>query len=105
MHVNQFLCLALSRFLALSLPASDSVGKAQPAPNNEVHASFLAHVKKALGAEKSAELFQAIHSYKKTDNYENLISTVVNLFTEKDEDFCLLVRKTFFFFSVKTCFK
>uniref|UniRef100_A0A7N9ASA0 Regulator of telomere elongation helicase 1 n=1 Tax=Mastacembelus armatus TaxID=205130 RepID=A0A7N9ASA0_9TELE len=57
----------------------------------EVHSTFLADVKKALGAEKSTQLFQAIHSYKKTDNYENLVTTVVSLFTERDEDFSLLV--------------
>uniref|UniRef100_UPI0037E8D6A8 regulator of telomere elongation helicase 1 n=1 Tax=Semicossyphus pulcher TaxID=241346 RepID=UPI0037E8D6A8 len=62
------------------------------APKSEVHASFLADVKKSLGAEKSAQLFQAIHSYKKTDSYENLVSTVVSLLTERDEDFNLLVR-------------
>lgn len=62
------------------------------APKSEAHANFLADVKKALGAKKSAELFQAIYSYKRTDNYENLVTTVVSLFTEKDENFTLLVR-------------
>ncbi|KAF3696430.1 Regulator of telomere elongation helicase 1 [Channa argus] len=67
-------------------PQTASVAK------NEVHAAFLSDVKKALGAEKSAQLFQAIQSYKKTENYENLVATVVSLFTERDEDFHLLVR-------------
>ncbi|KAA8591226.1 hypothetical protein FQN60_002169, partial [Etheostoma spectabile] len=49
-------------------------------------------VKKAVGAEKSAQLFQVIQSYKKTDNYDDLVATVVSLFTERDEDFNLLVR-------------
>ncbi|XP_038577509.1 regulator of telomere elongation helicase 1 isoform X2 [Micropterus salmoides] len=62
------------------------------APKSEVHAAFLSDVKKALGAEQTARLFQAIHSYKKTDNYESLVTTVVSLFTERDEDFSLLVR-------------
>lgn len=65
------------------------------APKSEAHANFLADVKKALGAKKSAELFQAIYNYKKTDNYEKLVSTVVSLFTEKDEDLTLLVSKLF----------
>ncbi|XP_050926955.1 regulator of telomere elongation helicase 1 isoform X2 [Lates calcarifer] len=62
------------------------------APKNEVLTAFLTDVKTALGAEKSTQLFQAIHSYRKTDSYENLVTTVVNLFTERDEDFNLLVR-------------
>lgn len=69
--------------------------KAAPAGSeqkNEVHTAFLADVKKALGAEKSAQLFQAIRSYKKTDDYESLVTTVVSLFTERDENFNLLIR-------------
>ncbi|XP_072224081.1 regulator of telomere elongation helicase 1 [Leuresthes tenuis] len=66
--------------------------QAGSAPKSEVNATFLADVKKALGAEKSAQLFQAVHSYKKSDNYEDLVTTVVSLFTERDENFNLLVR-------------
>ncbi|KAM6924811.1 regulator of telomere elongation helicase 1 [Xenentodon cancila] len=62
------------------------------APKNGPHVTFLADVKKALGAEKSTQLFQAIHGYKKTDSYETLVTTVVSLFTERDENFNLLVR-------------
>uniref|UniRef100_A0A3Q4GCI1 Regulator of telomere elongation helicase 1 n=1 Tax=Neolamprologus brichardi TaxID=32507 RepID=A0A3Q4GCI1_NEOBR len=57
-----------------------------------VHTTFLTDVKKALGAERSTQLFQAIHTYKNTDNYEKLVTTAVNLFTERDENFGLLVR-------------
>ncbi|XP_034733746.1 regulator of telomere elongation helicase 1 [Etheostoma cragini] len=71
-------------------------GQTQPhsgsGPTRDVPAAFLADVKKAVGAEKSAQLFQVIQSYKKTDNYDNLVATVVSLFTERDEDFNLLVR-------------
>ncbi|XP_062282424.1 regulator of telomere elongation helicase 1 [Scomber scombrus] len=62
------------------------------AAKNEVHSTFLADVRKTLGAERSAQLFQAIRSYKTTDNYENLVTTVVSLLTEKEEDFHLLIR-------------
>ncbi|KAM7412359.1 hypothetical protein PAMA_022037 [Pampus argenteus] len=62
------------------------------APKNDVHSAFLADVRKALEGERSAQLFQAIRNYKTTDNYENLMTTVVSLFTEKDEHFSLLAR-------------
>ncbi|KAM9856085.1 regulator of telomere elongation helicase 1 [Aulostomus maculatus] len=62
----------------------------------EVHASFLAEVKKALGAERSAQLFEAIRRYKHTDNYETLVTTVVSLLTEREEDLSLLVRFSVF---------
>nr|XP_046251810.1 regulator of telomere elongation helicase 1 [Scatophagus argus] len=61
------------------------------ASNSEVHSTFLADVKKALGVEKSAQLFHTISSYKKTDNYENLVTKVTSLFTERN-DISLLVR-------------
>lgn len=70
----------------------DGLRAPPPVKTNDIHASFLADVKKALGAEKSSELFQAVRRYKTTENYEDLIPTVVSLFTEKDEDFRLLVR-------------
>lgn len=63
------------------------------ASKNEVHRIFLIDVRKTLGAERSTQLFQAIRSYKTTDNYESLVATVVSLFTEKDEDFKLLISK------------
>ncbi|XP_078480324.1 regulator of telomere elongation helicase 1 [Lampetra planeri] len=63
-----------------------------PAQKKAVHSVFLADVKKTLGAERSSQLFQAIHSYKMTDNYENLVTTVVSLFTERDEDLHLLTQ-------------
>lgn len=50
-------------------------------------------MRKTLGTERSAQLFQAIRSYKTTDNYENLVTTVVSLLTEKEEDFNLLISK------------
>lgn len=65
------------------------------AKKNEAHATFLADVKKNLGAERSSQLFQAIHSYKKTENYENLVTKVVSLFSENDDDLHLLVSKFF----------
>ncbi|KAJ0064914.1 hypothetical protein NL108_017532, partial [Boleophthalmus pectinirostris] len=71
-------------FCCVFVPAS--------APNTSVHASFLADVKAALGAEKSARLFQAVRSYKQTERYEELLSVVVSLLTERDQDFHLLKR-------------
>uniref|UniRef100_A0A8C7H8W9 Regulator of telomere elongation helicase 1 n=1 Tax=Oncorhynchus kisutch TaxID=8019 RepID=A0A8C7H8W9_ONCKI len=57
---------------------------------SQIYASFIADVKKSIGLEKSNQLFSAIQSYKKTDNYDSLVGTVVSLLTEKNEDFNLL---------------
>ncbi|XP_068453212.1 regulator of telomere elongation helicase 1 isoform X2 [Clinocottus analis] len=67
-------------------------GTSGSASKTDLHTAFLADVKKAIGAEKSALLFRAIKSYKKTDGYDELVTTVVSLFTERDEDFKLLIR-------------
>lgn len=52
-------------------------------------------MKNALGPEKSSQLFQTIHNYKKTDNYEHLMTAVLSLFTKSDKDLHLLVSKFF----------
>ncbi|XP_068605781.1 regulator of telomere elongation helicase 1 [Brachionichthys hirsutus] len=62
------------------------------ASKTDAHSAFLADVKKALGPEKSARLFRTVCGYKKTDDYDALVATVVSLFTERDEDFGLLLR-------------
>ncbi|XP_061113879.1 regulator of telomere elongation helicase 1 isoform X2 [Conger conger] len=65
-------------------------GPGQPMQKTQIHSAFLNDVKNAIGAEKSKLLFKAVQDYKKTDNYENMVSEVVSLLTEKSEDFCLL---------------
>uniref|UniRef100_A0A8C7U612 Regulator of telomere elongation helicase 1 n=1 Tax=Oncorhynchus mykiss TaxID=8022 RepID=A0A8C7U612_ONCMY len=62
----------------------------QSAQKSQIYVSFIADVKKSIGLEKSNQLFSAIQSYKKTDNYDSLVGTVVSLLTEKNEDFNLL---------------
>uniref|UniRef100_A0A3Q2YZ53 Regulator of telomere elongation helicase 1 n=1 Tax=Hippocampus comes TaxID=109280 RepID=A0A3Q2YZ53_HIPCM len=54
--------------------------------------TFLQDVKEALGPERSLQLCQAVNAYKTTDNYENMVTTVVALFTEREKDFHLLCR-------------
>ncbi|XP_040049052.2 regulator of telomere elongation helicase 1 isoform X2 [Gasterosteus aculeatus] len=66
------------------------------ASKRDVPAAFLADVKKAIGEEKSTLLFQALQSYKKSDNYDDMVGTVVSVFTERDEDFILLIRFSMF---------
>uniref|UniRef100_A0A8C7MH67 Regulator of telomere elongation helicase 1 n=1 Tax=Oncorhynchus kisutch TaxID=8019 RepID=A0A8C7MH67_ONCKI len=67
----------------------------QSAQKSQIYASFIADVKKSIGLEKSNQLFSAIQSYKKTDNYDSLVGTVVSLLTEKNEDFNLLTFALF----------
>ncbi|XP_049608196.1 regulator of telomere elongation helicase 1 isoform X1 [Syngnathus scovelli] len=55
---------------------------------------FLTDMRRALGPDGSVKLYRAIHAYKITDNYENLVTTAVALLTEKDEDFSLLIKFT-----------
>lgn len=59
----------------------------------KILATFLEDVKEALGPDRSLQLCQAVNAYKKTDNYENMVTTVVALFTEREKDFHLLCSK------------
>uniref|UniRef100_A0A8C7HEY0 Regulator of telomere elongation helicase 1 n=1 Tax=Oncorhynchus kisutch TaxID=8019 RepID=A0A8C7HEY0_ONCKI len=71
-------------------PKCEGQAPVQSAQKSQIYASFIADVKKSIGLEKSNQLFSAIQSYKKTDNYDSLVGTVVSLLTEKNEDFNLL---------------
>ncbi|KAG7327644.1 hypothetical protein KOW79_009250 [Hemibagrus wyckioides] len=68
----------------------------QPRKESQVSASLLSDIKKAIGAEKTNQLFLALQTYKKTNDYEQMVSTVVGLLTERDEDIILLKRLTVF---------
>ncbi|KAL1021284.1 hypothetical protein UPYG_G00011180 [Umbra pygmaea] len=68
----------------------------QSAQKSQIYSTFITDVKNSIGLEKSKQLFSAIQIYKKSDNYESLVDTVVSLLTEKNEDFNLL--KTFALF-------
>ncbi|TRY98694.1 hypothetical protein DNTS_004808 [Danionella cerebrum] len=54
--------------------------------------SLLADIKQAVGAEKTNQLFSALKAYKASNNYEQMVSCVVSLLTERDEDIALLER-------------
>ncbi|XP_051528056.1 regulator of telomere elongation helicase 1-like isoform X2 [Myxocyprinus asiaticus] len=54
--------------------------------------SLLSDIRQAIGAEKTRQMFLALQAYKATNNYEQMVSTVVSLLTERDEDIALLAR-------------
>lgn len=54
--------------------------------------SLLSDIRQAIGAEKTRQMFLALQAYKTTNNYEQMVSTVVSLLTERDEDITLLTR-------------
>ncbi|XP_048406459.2 regulator of telomere elongation helicase 1 isoform X2 [Stegostoma tigrinum] len=64
-----------------------------------VLAAYVSDVKKALGPSKYNRFSTVLQTYKKTDNYDDMVSDVGALFTEKSEDFHLLRR---FYIFVRT---
>ncbi|XP_024231211.1 regulator of telomere elongation helicase 1 isoform X3 [Oncorhynchus tshawytscha] len=82
--------LPKNKVLTVDDPKCEGQAPVQSAQKSQIYASFIADVKKSIGLEKSNQLFSAIQSYKKTDNYDSLVGTVVGLLTEKNEDFNLL---------------
>uniref|UniRef100_A0A4W3IW81 Regulator of telomere elongation helicase 1 n=1 Tax=Callorhinchus milii TaxID=7868 RepID=A0A4W3IW81_CALMI len=59
---------------------------------NLVLAAYISDVKKALGPITYNRFSTALHMYKKTDNYEGVVSEIAALFTERSEDYHLLRR-------------
>ncbi|XP_067904325.1 regulator of telomere elongation helicase 1 isoform X2 [Heterodontus francisci] len=62
-------------------------------------AAYINDAKKALGSSKYNTFSTILQTYKKTDNYDNMVSEIAALFTEKSEDFHLL-RKFYIFVRV-----
>ncbi|XDV51058.1 hypothetical protein PO909_020008 [Leuciscus waleckii] len=54
--------------------------------------SLLSDIKQTIGAEKTCQMFLALQAYKTSNNYQQMVSTVVSLLTERDEDITLLER-------------
>lgn len=86
-------CVCLVLCSPVDDPKCEGQAPVQSAQKSQIYVSFIADVKKSIGLEKSNQLFSAIQSYKKTDNYDSLVGTVVSLLTEKNEDFNLLSSK------------
>ncbi|XP_053368397.1 regulator of telomere elongation helicase 1 [Clarias gariepinus] len=68
----------------------------QSGKDSQFSSSLLSDIKKSIGAEKTNQLFAALQMYKKTNDYEQMVSTVVGLLTERDEDIILLKRLAVF---------
>uniref|UniRef100_A0A8C1QFP4 Regulator of telomere elongation helicase 1 n=1 Tax=Cyprinus carpio TaxID=7962 RepID=A0A8C1QFP4_CYPCA len=52
--------------------------------------SLLSDIKQAIGAEKTRQMLLALQAYKTSNNYDQMVSAVVSLLTERYEDFALL---------------
>ncbi|XP_030646953.1 regulator of telomere elongation helicase 1 [Chanos chanos] len=59
---------------------------------SQMSSMLLTDLKKAIGTQKTNQLFLALQTYKKTDNYDQMVTTVVSLLSERDEDLGLLKR-------------
>ncbi|XP_069739809.1 regulator of telomere elongation helicase 1 isoform X2 [Narcine bancroftii] len=68
-----------------------STGKVEQ-KKQQLLAAYINDAKKALGPCKYNSFSTILKTYKRTDNYENMVSQIAGLFTEKSEDFHLLRR-------------
>uniref|UniRef100_A0A8C1UR74 Regulator of telomere elongation helicase 1 homolog n=1 Tax=Cyprinus carpio TaxID=7962 RepID=A0A8C1UR74_CYPCA len=52
--------------------------------------SLLSDIKQAIGAEKTRQMLLALQAYKTSNNYDQMVSAVVSLLTERYEDFLVV---------------
>jgi len=62
-----------------------------------LRSTYLNDVKRALNKSTYSRFYEALLAYKKTDNYDAMISVIAALTTERPEDFHLLQSKGCFF--------
>lgn len=100
-------CLFLkpcSRVLCLpGQNASAAPGKeAEKAPGSRrehhqaLRTAYLSDVQRALDKSSYSQFYEALLTYKKTDNYDAMVSVIAALTTERPQDFHLLQSKSFF---------
>lgn len=61
-----------------------------------LRATYLNDVKRALNKSTYSRFYEALLAYKKTDNYDAMISVIAAVTTERPEDFHLLQSKALF---------
>lgn len=84
-------CVHIFIYFLFAVDASVKDQKPQSSgTERQFSTSLLSDIKMAVGAEKTNQLFVALQTYKKTNDYEQMVSTVVGLLTERDEDIILL---------------
>uniref|UniRef100_A0A8D0HMF7 Regulator of telomere elongation helicase 1 n=1 Tax=Sphenodon punctatus TaxID=8508 RepID=A0A8D0HMF7_SPHPU len=64
--------------------------------NQLVQSTYLNDLRKALDKDNFSSFFSALLAYKKTDNYDAMVSVIAAVTTEKPEDFHLLQRFSMF---------
>ncbi|XP_058859713.1 regulator of telomere elongation helicase 1 isoform X2 [Acipenser ruthenus] len=92
-HLNTEKLTRVESHLPVQLVSKE---KNMSAPQKLYLEVYLEDVKRALGPTKYKQFYKAIQTYKRTDNYDNMVSETVGLFTEKPEDFQLLRRFSMF---------
>ncbi|XP_065501564.1 regulator of telomere elongation helicase 1 [Caloenas nicobarica] len=75
---------------------AEKVSSSRKDQHQVLRASYLSDVKRALDKSTYSQFYQALLAYKKTDNYEAMVSVIAALTTERPEDFHLLQRFSMF---------
>ncbi|XP_042563626.1 regulator of telomere elongation helicase 1 isoform X2 [Clupea harengus] len=79
------------RALTTHTDSETSSGPEEVAVSSEP-AALMSDVQKALGADKSKQLFSCLSAYRKNQQYDQMVTSVVSLLTERDEHLQLLKR-------------
>nr|XP_056700889.1 regulator of telomere elongation helicase 1 [Euleptes europaea] len=81
---------------ALSDPSRKASGSLKESNNEMIRSVYLGDIRTALDKSSFSSFLSAAAAYKKTDDYDAMVSVVVALFTEKPENFHLLQRFSMF---------
>lgn len=92
------LVLCLSGQNATAVPKKEA--EKAPGSRREHHqalrTAYLSDVQRALDKSSYSQFYEALLAYKKTDNYDAMVSVIAALTTERPQDFHLLQSKGLF---------
>lgn len=89
------LCLSGQNASAARRKEAEKAPGSRTEHHQALRTAYLSDVQRALDKSSYSQFYSALLAYKKTDNYDEMVSVIAALTTERPQDFHLLQSKDF----------
>lgn len=93
---SHILCLSGQNASAAPRKEAEKAPGSRKEHHQALRTAYLSDVQRALDKSSYSQFHSALLAYKKTDNYDAMVSVIAALTTERPQDFHLLQSKRFF---------
>lgn len=92
---SHILCLSGQNASAAPRKEAEKAPGCRREHHQALRTAYLSDVQRALDKSSYRQFYEALLAYKKTDNYDAMVSVIATLTTERPQDFHLLQSKGF----------